>query len=200
MIFHDTAIPGVYLIEPKRRHDERGFFARTFCRETFSGRGLVADFVQCSVSFNKVKGTLRGMHLQGPPHEEAKLIRCTAGAIYDVVLDLRAGSPTYAQWFATELTNDGGRSLYVPEGVAHGFMTLTDGAEVYYQISQAYHPECAGGVRWDDPAFAIDWPIEPTVVSTKDREWPLHTADACIGSQPPRWTTRECGGSRCALE
>ena len=174
MIFTETKLKGAYIIEPERLEDERGFFARTFCQEEFAAHGLRTRFVQCSISFNKKKGTLRGMHYQVASHEEAKLVRCTMGAIYDVIIDLRPGSPTFTQWVAVELTAQNRKMLYVPEGLAHGFQTLEDDTEVFYQMSEFYYPESARGVRWDAPAFGIEWPLaEEPVLSEKDRRYPL---------------------------
>ncbi|MCX6984406.1 MAG: dTDP-4-dehydrorhamnose 3,5-epimerase, partial [Lentisphaerae bacterium] len=152
--------------------DERGFFARTFCKKEFQQRCLVSEFVQCSVSYNKTKGTLRGMHYQAAPHEETKIVSCTKGAIYDVVLDLRPESNTFKQWVAVELTATNYRSLYIPEGCAHGFITLVDDTEVYYQISEFYYPELSKGVRWDDLAFKIEWPGEADHISPRDLAFP----------------------------
>ena len=168
MIFKETKLKGAFIIEPERIEDERGFFARTFCRKEFEANGLNPNLVQCSVSFNKKKGTLRGMHYQTAPHEETKLVRCTRGAIYDVMLDLRRDSPTFKQWVSAELTGENQRMLYIPEGVAHGFQTLQDETEVMYQMSEFYNSEMARGVRWNDPSFAVQWPREPLVISSKD--------------------------------
>jgi dTDP-4-dehydrorhamnose 3,5-epimerase len=172
VLFVATKLRGVYIIELDRRQDERGFFARTFCRQEFEAHDLNPRVAQCSTSFNKKKGTLRGMHFQAAPFAEDKVIRCTAGAIYDVALDLRPDSPTHRQWTAVELTEDNRKSIYIPAGCAHGFQTLADDSEVFYQISEFYHPECAGGVRWDDPAFGIEWPHrERLILSEKDRSY-----------------------------
>jgi dTDP-4-dehydrorhamnose 3,5-epimerase len=160
------------MIEPERFEDGRGFFARTWCREEFAAQGLNADLVQCNISFNIQRGTLRGMHYQKPPHAEAKLVRCTQGALYDVVVDLRRDSATYLQWFGTALSAENRNALYVPEGCAHGFVTLEDHTEVLYQMSASYDTASAAGVRWDDPAFSIAWPIAPTVMSDRDRNYP----------------------------
>ncbi len=157
------------MVTPEPRRDERGFFARTWCREEFAAHGLNPNLVQCSISFNAKRGTLRGMHYQAMPHQEAKLVRCTRGAIYDVVLDLRPGSPTFGQWHAAELTADNRQMVYIPEGVAHGLQTLSDDTEVFYQISEFYHPESSRGVRWNDPAFGITWPISEPILSERDR-------------------------------
>jgi dTDP-4-dehydrorhamnose 3,5-epimerase len=172
MIFTETTLKGAFLIEPERRRDERGFFARTWCQSEFAAAGLQTDWVQCNISFNKERGTLRGMHYQAPPYEEAKLVRCTMGAVYDVIIDLRTDSPTYRQWLAAELTSDNRLMLFIPKGFAHGFQTLTDEAEVFYQMSQFYVPEYARGVRWDDPAFKISWPAEKCIISEQDRNFP----------------------------
>ena len=173
MVFTETRIKGAFLIEPEVLKDERGFFARTFCEREFAERGLVTRFVQCSVSFNARRATLRGMHYQCAPHEEVKVVRCTRGAVYDVVLDLRPGSPTRGRWAAAELSEENHRSFYVPPGCAHGFLTLQDETELFYQISDFYHPESARGVRWDDPAFGIEWPrVGPLVMSDRDRNYP----------------------------
>ena len=171
MIFTETKLKGVFVIEPERLEDERGFFARTWCQREFEAHGLNQRLVQCSISFNKRKGTLRGMHYQVAPYEEARLVRCTMGAIYDVALDLRPASSTFKQWVAVELTSENRRMLYIPEGLAHGFQTLEDNTEVFYQMSEFYHPECAKGVRWDDLAFRIVWPSDVIVISDKDREY-----------------------------
>ena len=173
MIFHETRLKGAFIIEPERLEDDRGFFARTFCIEEFRKHGIEFRVVQCNISFNKKKGTLRGMHYQIAPYEEAKLVRCTRGAIYDVIIDLRPESPTFKQWIAVELTAENRRMLYVPKGFAHGFQTLEDNTEVFYQMSEFYHPEYARGVRWDDPAFGIEWPIKEIIVSAKDASWKL---------------------------
>jgi len=171
MKFIETKLEGAYLIEPERLEDERGFFARIFCREEFEAYGLNPNVAQCNISFNKKKGTLRGMHCQIKPHEEAKLVRCTRGAIYDVIIDLRQDSPTYCQWISVELTADNYKMLYIPEGVAHGFQTLEDNTVVFYQMSELYHPECTRGVRWDDQAFGIQWPMDELILLDKDRAY-----------------------------
>jgi dTDP-4-dehydrorhamnose 3,5-epimerase len=172
MIFTSAGIDGLWVIEAERLEDERGFFARTWDADEFAERGLNPKLSQCSISYNRARGTLRGMHYQTAPHEEAKLVRCTAGAIFDVALDLRPESSTFREWFGTELSAENRRALYVPEGCAHGFLTLDDGCEVHYQISQAYAPDAAGGVRWDDPAFAISWPEKVVVINERDRSYP----------------------------
>jgi dTDP-4-dehydrorhamnose 3,5-epimerase len=168
MLFQETKLPGAFIIEPERKGDERGFFARVFCVEEFGAQGLETNLVQCSISFNRQRGTLRGMHFQVAPYEEVRLVRCTMGAIYDVILDLRPTSPTFKQWIAEELTSENRRMLYVPKGFAHGFITLENDCEVYYQMSEFYHHENAGGVRWDDPAFGIKWPEPVQLISDSD--------------------------------
>lgn len=168
MKFIPTALAGAYAIEVDRLEDERGFFARTFCRDEFTDKGLTASFPQCSISFNTRKGTLRGMHFQERPHDEAKLVRCTRGAIYDVILDMRRDSPTFHTWACFELTAENRQMVYVPQGFAHGFQTLEDNCEVFYQISEMYRPEAVRGVRWNDPTFAIKWPISVPFVSRRD--------------------------------
>jgi dTDP-4-dehydrorhamnose 3,5-epimerase len=178
VLFTETRLPGVFIVEPQRLEDERGFFARSWCPEEFEAHGLDPRLAQCSISFNKKKGTLRGMHYQVAPHAEAKLVRCTMGAIYDVALDLRRESPAFRQWISAELTAENRKMLYIPEGLAHGFQTLTDDAEVFYQISEAYHPESARGVRWDDPAFAIEWPLPLTAISHRDSSHPRGGTDS----------------------
>ncbi len=173
MLFKETEIPGVFLIEPERCVDTRDFFARTWCRHEFAACGLNTNLVQCSVSFNEKQATLRGMHYQVALHEEAKLVRCTRGAIYDVVLDLRTASRTYKKWTAAELTADNHCMVYVPPGCAHGFLTLRDNTEVFYQMSEFYHPESACGIRWDDPDFGIIWPRPASVISKRDSSFPF---------------------------
>ena len=173
MIFLSGEISGTYVIEPERIDDSRGFFARTFCRKEFEARSLNPQMAQCSISFNARKGTLRGLHYQAAPQQEAKLVRCTRGAIYDVVLDLRPESPTFRRWAVTGLTAENCRMTYIPEGVAHGFQTMVDATEVFYQMSEFYEESCVRGVRWDDPAFAIKWPIESPILSERDRSHPL---------------------------
>ena len=172
MIPLNTGISGAFIFEAEKLQDERGFFARTWCRRDFEKYGLNPSIAQCSVSFNTARGTLRGMHYQAAPHPEAKLVRCTAGAIYDVIIDLREESPTYTRWYATELSAENHRMLYVPELVAHGFLTLKDNTEVAYQISEFYVPEVARGVRWNDPAFGIQWPLDVSVISARDAAYP----------------------------
>ncbi len=172
MRFTETKLKGAYIIEIERLEDHRGFFARTFDQKEVEALGLNPRFVQCNISFNKKMGALRGMHYQIMPHAEAKLVRCTRGAIYDVVIDLRQDSATFKQWAAVELTEDNSLMLYIPEGFAHGFQTLVDNTEVLYQMSEYYYPESARGVRWDDPAFNIEWPLAVEVFSVKDKKYP----------------------------
>lgn len=172
MIFHETALAGAWVVEPERFEDERGFFARTFCREELAAHGLEPEVAQCSVSYNRRRGTLRGMHYQAPPAEEAKLVRCTRGAIFDAVVDLRAGSPTLGRFVAVELSTENRLALYVPPGFGHGFETLVDDCEVFYQMSVPYAPELARGFAHDDPAVAIPWPLPVTVISERDRRLP----------------------------
>ncbi|HWB46969.1 MAG TPA: dTDP-4-dehydrorhamnose 3,5-epimerase [Hyphomicrobiaceae bacterium] len=172
MKFHPTKFQDAWLVELEPFRDERGSFARTFCAHEFGARGLETNFLQHSVSMSSRKGTIRGMHFQREPHAEVKLVRCIGGAIWDVIIDLRPGSGTFRQWQAFELTEDNGRQLYIPKGFAHGFQTMTDRAEVSYLISAEYAPEAAMGVRWNDPAFAIAWPLANTAMSDKDRNWP----------------------------
>jgi dTDP-4-dehydrorhamnose 3,5-epimerase len=172
MLFVETGLPGAFVIEPERLEDARGFFARTFCAREFAARGLDPRLAQCSVSFNKRRGTLRGMHYQVLPHAEAKLVRCTAGSIHDVIVDLRPSSPAFKHHASVVLSAENRRALYVPEGVAHGFQTLEDDTEVFYQISEFHAPEAARCVRWNDPAFGIAWPIADPILSDRDRTAP----------------------------
>ena len=179
MIFSETELPGAYTIDVDPRRDERGFFARAWCAEEFSQHDLVTRVAQANVSYNVRRGTLRGMHYQLPPHAEVKIVRCTRGAIYDVIVDLRPASPTYRRWIGVELTADNRRMLYVPEGFAHGFQTLEDDTEAFYQVSEFYAPGAERGLRWDDPAFGIEWPLpESPILSDKDRAWPDFEAAA----------------------
>jgi dTDP-4-dehydrorhamnose 3,5-epimerase len=173
MRFVPLELPGAYVVELEPVRDERGYFARTWSREELSAAGLNPLVAQCSTSRSERAGTLRGMHFQHPPHAEAKLVRCTRGAIFDVIVDLRPESPTHCRWVGAELTEENGKAMYVPEGFAHGFQTLTDGVDVLYMISVPYAPEAAAGVRWDDPAFGIDWPSAAgRTISDRDRAWP----------------------------
>jgi len=166
-----TSLKDAYLIEPELQSDERGFFARAWCQQEFSQWGLNPHLVQCNISFNRKQGTLRGLHYQVAPYEEVKLIRCTMGCIYDVIVDIRPHSPTFKQWFGIELSADNRTMLYVPEGFAHGFQTLIDHSEVFYQMSEFYKPASARGIRWDSPLFNIQWPLEPTAISEKDKQF-----------------------------
>ena len=173
MLFKPLDVPGLFLIEIERMEDERGFFSRVFCTDTFLQHGLRTDYAQWSVSFNKRCGTLRGLHFQAPPQEEIKLVSCTRGAVFDVAVDLRSGSPSRGKWAGVELNADNRSTLYIPAGFAHGFQTLTDDAEVRYHISERYRPEAARGVRWDDPDLAIAWPkSEERVISSRDQTLP----------------------------
>ena len=172
MKFHQTKIPAVVEIELEPNCDERGFLARSWCQREFEQAGLNPKTAQCSISFNERKGTLRGIHYQAEPYPEVKVVRCTSGALYDVVVDLRPHSPTYKQWTGVVLSAANRLMLYVPEGCGHGYLTLQDGTEVFYQISEFYRPELARGVRWDDPAFQIQWPITVERISERDRTFP----------------------------
>jgi len=172
VIFEALLLPGAYKVEAERLEDTRGFFARTFCQDEFRQAGLDSRVAQCSVSFNRGRGTLRGMHWQAAPHGETKLVRCTSGAIFDVLVDLRKDSPQYRSWIAVELSAENRVAVYVPEGVAHGFLTLVDDSEVFYQMSVPYAAESARGVRWNDPAFSIEWPEAPKVISRQDASFP----------------------------
>ncbi len=172
MIFHETKLPGVFEIQIQPHSDERGFFARSWCQREFAQHGLNAKLAQCNISVTSQKGTLRGMHFQAAPFAEAKLVRCTRGAIYDVVVDLRSQSPTFREWIAVVLTAEKHNMVYVPGGCGHGFQTLQDDIEVFYQMSEFYNPDAARGVRWDDPAFRITWPEKVEVISERDRTYP----------------------------
>jgi dTDP-4-dehydrorhamnose 3,5-epimerase len=172
MNFLETRLKGSFIIEPERMSDERGFFARTWCKREFSAHGLNSRLVQCNVSFNKKRGTVRGMHHQAAPREEAKIVRCTMGAIYDVLIDLRPDSPTFKEWFSVELTAENRKMIYIPEDFSHGFMTLADNSEVFYQMTEFYAPDCARGIRWNDPVFGIIWPENVTMISERDQHYP----------------------------
>ncbi|MGA9995462.1 MAG: dTDP-4-dehydrorhamnose 3,5-epimerase [Pyrinomonadaceae bacterium] len=171
MIFTETKLKGAFIIEPERLEDERGFFARSWSEREFAARGLSGKLDECNISFNKRKGILRGMHFQAAPFAQAKLVRCTMGAIYDVAVDLRSNSETFKQWVAVELTAENRLMFFIPEGFAHGFQTLSDNAEVFYQMSGVFHPQSASGVRWDDPAFAIEWPPGERTMIARDLEY-----------------------------
>jgi dTDP-4-dehydrorhamnose 3,5-epimerase len=173
MRFDELCLGGAFLIEAERKEDERGFFARSWCCREFESHGICCDWVQCNISFNKQRGTLRGLHYQAAPWEEAKLVRCTMGSIYDVIVDLRPHSSHYRNWTAVELTADNRRMLFIPEGFAHGFQTLTDDTEVFYQMSQEYHAEAVRGLCWNDPTLAITWPeCRARILSVADRSYP----------------------------
>jgi dTDP-4-dehydrorhamnose 3,5-epimerase len=178
MKFTESPLPGVFVVDMAPLEDERGFFARAYCREEFSAQGLGIEMRQCSVSHNLRKGTLRGLHYQRAPHEEHKLVRCTAGEIFDVVVDIRPRSASYRRWFGEKLTAQNHRSLFIPPGFAHGFVTLCDETEVYYMISISHAPEYSGGYRWNDPAFGIEWPEVPDIISQRDAHFPLLDASA----------------------
>ena len=175
MIFEPLDLDGAYLIKPELHEDERGYFARSFCKNEFQEQGLVNEFVQCNISFNKREGTLRGMHFQKAPYEETKLIQCTHGSIYDVIIDIRENSHTQGQWLGLELTEDSHSMLYVPAGFAHGFITLTINTVIQYQISISYDAASAAGIRWDEPILDISWPLMPKVISDRDRSFPDFT-------------------------
>ncbi len=175
MQFVPTELEGAWIVKPERRSDARGFFARTWCQQEFEQHGLNANLVQCNISFNPHQGTVRGMHFQRSPHEEAKLVRCTTGAIFDVIVDLRPRSTTYLQHFGVRLDSSEGNALFVPEGFAHGFQTLEDSTEVLYQMSREYHAESAAGLRWNDPALQIEWLLPISMISDKDSAFPTYT-------------------------
>ena len=172
MLFTETALKGAFMIEPERREDTRGFFARTFCTTEFAKHGLETTVIQSSISYNQRRGTLRGMHYQVPPFQETKLVRCTMGSIYDVIIDLRSASPTYKRTFSVELSAKNRKALYIPRGFAHGFQTLEDESEILYYMSAPYSPEHARGVRWNDAAFGIEWPAAERLMSERDRDYP----------------------------
>ena len=172
MIFTPTPVQGALVVELERLEDERGFFARSFCPRAFAEHGLDSRLAQCNVSYNARRGTLRGLHYQAAPHGEAKLVRCTQGTVWDVVVDLRRESPSFRRWHAVELSAANRRALYVPDGCAHGFQTLTDDAEVLYLMSEFHHPESARGLPWNDPAFGIEWPLPDPILSPRDRGFP----------------------------
>jgi dTDP-4-dehydrorhamnose 3,5-epimerase len=173
VIFTASSIEGMFLIDIERREDERGFFARTFCEAEMRAHGIEMHVAQCNVSWCRARGTLRGLHYQADPHAEPKIVRCTRGALWDVALDLRKASPTYRHWAGVELTADNRRMVYLPAGLAHGFLTLADDTEAFYEMGAPYAADAARIVRWNDPAFAIDWPFEPAVMAPKDRECAL---------------------------
>jgi dTDP-4-dehydrorhamnose 3,5-epimerase len=175
--FAPTELSGVHVVEQERFADERGWFARTWCRQEFARAGLEPSLVQCSASFNHRRGTVRGLHYQAPPFAEVKLVRCSRGALFDVAVDLRPGSPAFGRWIGVELTPENGRMLYIPRGFAHGFMTLADETEVAYQMSESYSPEHARAVRWSDPLIGVRWPGPIEVISPRDRDCPDVTPD-----------------------
>lgn len=172
MLFAETKLKGAFVIEIKKLEDNRGFFGRSWCANEMAEHGLKSDIKQVNNSLSLKKGTIRGMHYQNDPYQETKLVRCTKGAIFDVIIDLRPHSPTYKQWIGVELNADNRKMLYVPEDFAHGFITLEDNCEVNYLVTQFYTPGAESGIRWDDPAFGIEWPIQPTIVSEKDQTHP----------------------------
>jgi dTDP-4-dehydrorhamnose 3,5-epimerase len=172
MTFVETKLGGVFEVDLELNSDERGFFARSWCEREFANQGLESKLVQCNISLNRRKNTLRGIHYQAAPFAETKLVRCTAGAVYDVVLDLRRESPSFKQWFGVALSAENRKAIYIPEGCGHGFLTLTDDAEIMYQMSEFYHPEAARGFRWNDPSFQIQWPGNVEVISERDRTYP----------------------------
>jgi dTDP-4-dehydrorhamnose 3,5-epimerase len=176
MKFSPTSLAGAYIIEPERLQDDRGFFARAWCRREFGALGLDGELVQANVGFNHKRGTLRGMHFQVAPHQEAKLVKCTRGVLWDVIVDLRADSPTRCKWIGVELTEDNHKMIYVPAGFAHGYQTLADDSELTYYTTAFFAPDAARGVRFDDPAFAIAWPLEVRTISARDRSWPDYNA------------------------
>ena len=178
MIFTESPLAGAYIIDLDPAEDARGFFARSFCAREFAARGLAAHVSQCSISFNRTMGTLRGLHFQSAPHDEEKLVRCSAGAVFDVIVDIRDRSPTHLRWFGVELSAANHRSLYIPKGFAHGFVSLADDTEVYYMISVPYAAGFAQGLRWNDPRLGIRWPLEPRVISDRDAAHPLLDAPA----------------------
>ena len=184
MLFKPTGLHDAYIVEPEPIADARGFFARMWCADEFRAHGHDVQFVQANTSYNRHRGTLRGMHFQAPPHEELKLVRCTKGAVYDVIVDLRPDSPTFRRWTGVELSEENRRALCVPEGFAHGYQTLTEDAEVFYLVSAPYAPGAERGVRYDDPAFGIEWPIPVGAVSDKDRAW-ADFDGATSGGAPP---------------
>lgn len=171
MIFTETKLKGAFVVEPERLEDGRGFFARIFDSKAFEERGLKFNLVEASISLNKKMGTLRGIHYQEEPYGETKLVRCTRGRIFDVIIDLRPKSKTFKKWFSVELSGHNHKMLYIPRGFAHGFITLEDDSEIHYEMDQAYNPGSSRGIRWDDKAFKIRWPMEPKVISTKDLSW-----------------------------
>jgi dTDP-4-dehydrorhamnose 3,5-epimerase len=183
VIFEPADLPGVVIVSPNRHTDDRGFFARTWCAQEFAAAGLPSTLAQCSVSWNEHSYTLRGMHWEAPPDRESKLVRCTRGAIFDVVVDLRPESPSYLRHIGIELGADDHRAVFIPPGVAHGFLTLTDATEVLYQMDSFYAPGSERGARWDDPVFGIDWPAPPAVISERDRSFSDFAVDETAGAR-----------------
>jgi dTDP-4-dehydrorhamnose 3,5-epimerase len=181
MIFHEVAVEGAYVIDIEPRGDDRGFFARTFCRKEFEALNLNPHLAQANIAFTKARGTVRGLHYQLGPHAEAKLVRCTAGALYDLIVDLRPHSPTYKKWIGVELSSSNYRMLFVPQGCAHGYQTLVDESEISYNASEFYSPEAERGVRFNDPAFNFNWPLQVTSISDKDRSWPDYVVSESSG-------------------
>jgi dTDP-4-dehydrorhamnose 3,5-epimerase len=182
MIFTSTRLEDVLLIDVEPREDERGFFARTWCRQEFAARGLDTEIAQESVSYNRLRGTVRGLHFQQPPHEENKIVKCTRGTIFDVIVDVRPCSSSYLRWQRFELTAENRRAVYIPKGLAHGFQTLVEHCEIAYQISAFYAPESAAGYRYDDAAFRIAWPLPVTMISERNLGWPKFTVDVLVPS------------------
>ena len=172
MIFTATNLDNAFVVDIEKHEDARGFYARAWCKEEFEEKGIIADFVQSNISYSHVRGTLRGLHYQLSPHQEAKLFRCISGAVFNVIIDLRPASPTAGEWFGVELSAVNRRMLFMPEGFASGFISLLDNTEIFYGVTQNYHPESERGVRFDDPAFGINWPIPVRVISDKDMNWP----------------------------
>lgn len=179
MIFTETNFAGLMVIDLEKSQDNRGHFARTWCRDEFTAHGINAEFIQCGASLNHRRGTLRGLHYQTVPHEEAKLIRCTRGCAYDVAVDIRENSSTRGQWYATELSAETGRMIYIPAGFAHGFQALEDETELSYQITAPYYADAARGIRWDDPDLSIPWPVKDPILSDRDRALPPITEQFC---------------------
>jgi dTDP-4-dehydrorhamnose 3,5-epimerase len=173
LIFTQSPLAGAYTIDLEKREDERGFFARTFCTEELQNLGLPGSVSQCSISFSLKRATLRGLHYQGAPHAEDKWVRCTGGAVFDVIVDLRTESPTYAKWWGVELSASNWRTIFVPQGFAHGFVTLSDRTEVYYMMSVPFVADAAAGIRWDDPVVGVEWPVQPEIISSRDSALPL---------------------------
>jgi dTDP-4-dehydrorhamnose 3,5-epimerase len=172
MRFVQTRLQGAYIIQGEVHEDDRGSFVRTYCREQFSREGLSVDFAQCNVSFNRKRGVLRGMHYQADPYPEGKLVYCSRGVVYDVIIDLRPGSATYRQWMGQELSEQNAHAIYIPPGFAHGFQTLSDGAQLIYHMTEAYRADLARGIRWNDPAFGITWPLQDPLMSLRDAAFP----------------------------